>query len=103
MPVDLRAALRQCEEAAHHVGVRLWPIETGLEAPAVDDVTHQVQLIAGVGLEELEQRVGTATARTQMNVREKDRAVVGLGGVAYGDRRFCIHAGAAYSRCVAMR
>jgi len=61
-----------------------------LEAPAVDDVTHQVQLIAGVGREELEQRVGTATARTQMNVREKDRAVVGLGGgstVLYSCRR----------------
>ena len=66
------------QELAHDVGVRLGPVEFRPQAPAIDDVTDQVQVVAGVCLEEREQTFGLTAPRAEMDVREKDRPEVGL-------------------------
>ena len=66
------------QELPHDVGVRLRPVESRSQAPAVDDVADQVQFVAGVGLQEREQTICLTSSGAEMDVREKYRPEVGL-------------------------
>jgi hypothetical protein len=59
----------------HHVVMGLRPVPPALEAPAVDDVAHQEEMLALVSLQKIEQQFGLAAAGAKMNVRQEDRAV----------------------------
>ena len=50
--------------------------QPALEPPAVDDVADQVEMLALVPLQEIEQQFGLAAARAEMDVRQEDRAEV---------------------------
>ena len=47
------------------------------EPPAVDDVADEIEIFGLVLLQEVEQHLGLAAARAQMDVREEDRAMAG--------------------------
>ena len=73
---DARALARLAQQLLHHVVVALRPVPAALQAPAVDDVADQVDLVGVVVLQEIEQELGLAAARAQMNVGDEDGAVV---------------------------
>ena len=71
------ALARLAHDLLHHVVVRLRPVPPALQPPAVDDVADQVEMLALVPLQEIEQQLGLAAARAEMDVRQEDRAVAG--------------------------
>src|SRR5262249_17791148 len=62
------------QQLLHDVVVKLRPIPGGLELPAVDDVAHEIDGVGFVMAQEVEQLVGLAAARPQMDVRQKQRS-----------------------------
>ncbi len=99
LALDLDAAERQAEELAgefvmvardeHHAGppahlaqkllhdvvVRLRPIPARTQPPAVDDVADQVDRVRLDVPQHVENEMRLATARSQMQIREEQRAV----------------------------
>ena len=99
LALDLDAAERQAEELAgefvmvsgnehharspahlaqkllHDVVVRLRPIPSRAQPPAVDDVADQVNHVSLDMPQHVENEVRLATARSQMQIREEQRAV----------------------------
>mmetsp|Transcript_38676 Transcript_38676/g.69599 ORF Transcript_38676/g.69599 Transcript_38676/m.69599 type:complete len:258 (+) Transcript_38676:1729-2502(+) len=67
------ALARLAQQLLHHVVVGLRPIPGTLELPAVDDVADQVERFAFDITEEVEQCLGLATRRAQVQVRNPDR------------------------------
>ena len=75
--VDHVAALaRPAQQLLHYVVVGLRPVPFAAQLPAVNDVAHQVKVVAGVGLEKLNQGLGLAAGRTQVQVRNKYGSVM---------------------------
>jgi hypothetical protein len=74
--------LHRVRKTPQHVAVGLGPVDGRAHAPAVDDVAHQVKLVAGVVLEEVQQAISLATLGAEVDVGEKDRPVVGLAGLS---------------------
>ena len=62
------------QDFLHHIVVALRPEPFSAQLPAVNDVTHQVQLVAGVGLQKCQQGLGLAAGCAQVQVRHKDRS-----------------------------
>ena len=73
---DARALARLAQQLLHHVVVALRPEPGALQAPAIDDVADQVDLVGVVVLQEIEQEFGLAAARPQMNIGNENGAVV---------------------------
>ena len=71
---DARALARLAQDLLDDVVVGLVPEPAALELPAVDDVAHQVELLALGMAEEIEQVGRLATGGTQMHVGNKDGA-----------------------------
>ncbi|MNV75287.1 hypothetical protein D3C71_1685650 [compost metagenome] len=71
---------RTAQQLLHHIVVGLWPEPLAAQLPAIDDVAHKVEVIAGVVLEKVQQRNRLATRRAQMQIRNKDRAVPTMAG-----------------------
>ena len=68
--------LGMAQDASHHVGMALFPPPfVALDLPSVDDVTYQIQGIAGVVLEEIVEGFGFAVSGAEMNVRDEDRSI----------------------------
>ena len=65
---DARALGRQLEHAAHHIIVALRPVPAALQLPAIDDVPHQIEGVGLDGLEEIEQQIGIAARRAEVDV-----------------------------------
>jgi hypothetical protein len=63
------------EYPANHIIMARMPIPRAFQAPAVDDVADQIECIAIGMLEKIHQHVRIAAGRTQMNVRNPDRAI----------------------------
>ena len=59
---------RFAQEFLNHVVMCLGPIPAAAQLPAIDDVTHQVQVIAGVFFEKVQQSIGLAPRCTQVQV-----------------------------------
>ena len=75
--VDHMATLaRPAQQLLHHVVVGLRPVPFAAQLPAVNDITHQIEVIAGVGLQELDQGLGLAAGRAQVQVRNKYGSVM---------------------------
>ena len=70
-----RAAPRALEQPPHHVVMAGGPVELLLEPPAVDHVADEVHRLAVDVIEEVDQHVGIAAARAEMDVADPDRAV----------------------------
>ncbi|MPM70348.1 hypothetical protein SDC9_117303 [bioreactor metagenome] len=69
-----RALARLAQQLLHHIVVRLRPVPLAAQLPAVDDVAHQEQRLALGVLEEIQQRVGLAAGRSQVQVRDPQGA-----------------------------
>ena len=70
MTVDALAG--QAQDLLHHVVVRLRPVPAALQLPAVDDVADQIERVAVHVADEVEQQLGLAAARAQMDVGDED-------------------------------
>ena len=71
---DAGALARLAQKLLHHVVVRLRPVPARFQRPAVDDVADQINRLGVVHPQEIEELVGLAAARTEMHIREKQRA-----------------------------
>ncbi len=71
----LHALAAHAQDLLHHVVVRLGPVPAALQPPAVDDVADQVELFALEAADEVEQELGLAAARAQMDVGDEDGAI----------------------------
>lgn len=49
------------------------PVPPALEAPAVDDVSDQIEMLALVPAQKVEQELGLTAARAKMDVGQEDR------------------------------
>jgi hypothetical protein len=56
--------------------VRLRPIPRLAQPPAIDDVAHQIDRQRIVVAQEVEQIIGLAAARSEMDVRYPDRPIL---------------------------
>src|SRR5215475_9770942 len=65
---------RLAQQLLHDVVVKLRPIPGGAELPAVDDVADQIDGFGLVMAQEVEKLLGLATARSEMDVRQKQRS-----------------------------
>ena len=70
---DTRALARLAQKLLHDVVVMLRPVPAGLQLPAVDDVADEVDRVGVMVAEEVEQAIGLAAARAEMNVGNKER------------------------------
>jgi len=74
------ALARLAQQLLHDVVVRLRPVPTAAQLPAVDDVAHEEQRLAFNGPQEIKQGFGLATRRAQVQVADPHRAHAKLGG-----------------------
>ena len=65
---DPRATLGPLQNAPDDVIMRGRPVEFLLQAPAIDNVAHQIHHLAVDAVEEIDQHVGIAAARAQMDI-----------------------------------
>ena len=81
------------QQFLHHVVVGLRPEPLTPQLPAVHDVAHQVQVVAGVPLQKIEQSHGLAAGCAQVQVGNKNAAVpLAHGAVVTGITGItCIH------------
>ena len=78
------AVLGLAKDSAQHVVVKLRPEETAPQAPHVDDVADQVELIHVHTVQEVEHQFGAALARAKMDVRQEGGAYLELGAMRWG-------------------
>jgi hypothetical protein len=71
---NTRALARLSQELLHDIVVRLRPVPGRLQCPAVDNVTDQIDRFSFVIAEEVEKLVGLATACSEVNVGDEQRA-----------------------------
>ena len=69
---DPRAVLGLAENRADDVVMRLRPVETARQAPHVDDVADEVDLLALDAAQEVEQEFRAASLETKMDVGDED-------------------------------
>ena len=74
---DVGALARLAHDLLDDIVVRLRPVPPALQAPAIDNVADQVQSLALVPSQEIEQHLGLATTRAQMDIGQEDRAMAG--------------------------
>jgi len=68
------ALARLPQQLLHDVIVKLRPIPRGLQLPAVDDIAHEIDGVGFVVAQEVEKLVRLAAARSEMDVRQKQRS-----------------------------
>ena len=56
------------QDFLHHIVVGLRPIPFAAQLPTIDDVAHQIQVIAGVGFEKGQQFFGLAPRGAQVQI-----------------------------------
>src|SRR5258708_3166536 len=72
---DARSLARLAQQLLHDVVMTLRPIPGFSQTPAVDDVTNKVEDLGLVVAQEVDEEIGLATARAEMNVRYPDRTI----------------------------
>lgn len=73
---DLGSFTRLAEQLLNDVVVALIPIDRLAQPPAVDDVADQVQVLGFGMAEKIEQELGLAAARAEVDIGDPDRAVL---------------------------
>ena len=68
-----RALARLPQELLHDVVVGLRPVPARSQLPAVDNVAHEIDRVGFVVTQEVEELVGLAALRAEMDVRQKQR------------------------------
>jgi len=63
------------QDLLHHVIVALRPEPALLQAPAIDDIADQIEVVGFEMLEEIEQEIRLAAARPEMHVRDENRPI----------------------------
>ena len=64
---------RAAQQLLHHVVVGLWPKPAAAQLPSVHDVPHQVQMVAGMVFQKIQQRVSLAPWRAKVQIRDEHR------------------------------
>jgi hypothetical protein len=73
------AAVRHLEHPADHFVVGFGPVPALAQPPAIDDIADQIERLTFVRTQEIEQQLGVAAARAQVDVGNPDRAQFALG------------------------
>ena len=81
---DAGAAVGHLEHAADHFVVGIGPEPALAQAPPVDDVADEVELLGLERAQEIDQHLGLAAAGAKVDVGNPDRAIAGLGAEALG-------------------
>src|SRR6185437_12464710 len=76
---DSGAGVDLAQDLVHDLAVDLGPEPAALELPAVDDVADEIEGLAGVSLQEVEQKLRLAAAGPQMDIGNEDRPVIARG------------------------
>ena len=74
---DVGALAGLAHDLLDDVIVALRPVPPALQAPAVDDVADEIEVLALVALQEVEQDLRLTASRAEMNVGQEDRPVPG--------------------------
>ncbi len=72
----LDALAQPRQQRAQHAAVRGGPVQPAARGPQIDDVPDEEQAVHLYRLEEVEQQLGPAVSRAQVDVGEKDGAGV---------------------------
>ena len=71
----LGALARLAQQLLHHIVVALSPIPAAPEAPAVDDIADEIEIIGLGMLQEIEEEFGLAALGAEMDVADPDRTI----------------------------
>jgi hypothetical protein len=80
---DAAAFAGPAQDLLDDIVVALLPEPAALEAPAVEHVAHQVEVVRVVMLEEVQQAVGLAGRGAEVNVRDPDGCGSSWGRVSF--------------------
>ena len=72
---DLRSLARLAQQLLNDVVVSLRPVPAALQAPAVDDVAHEIDRVRIVMAQKVDQQLCLKPARPQVQIREKQSAI----------------------------
>ena len=73
---DLGAMLGLTQYGTNHVIVCLRPVETMLHVPDINDVTHQIEVVALGAVKEVEKKISLTAPEAEMDIRDKNGTVV---------------------------
>ena len=71
--VNPGSPLHQAHDMPQQVCVGVGPVPPPSQSPAVDDVSHQIEVLGFVPTEELQQGVGMGVPAAQMNIADENR------------------------------
>ena len=74
---DFGAVAREAQDQAQHFVVGFVPVPGFAQAPAVDDVAHEIEMVAGRVTQKVDQEIDPAAAGAEMEVGDEHTAVVG--------------------------
>ena len=83
----VRAIGRMLQDQPQHVIMRRIPVPGFAQPPAIHDVPHQEQPVAGDAGEEIHQEIAAAAARAEMEIRDENGLVTMLAKRKVHDRR----------------
>ncbi len=75
----LRPPARMLQDQPYHLIMGRIPVPGFPQPPAIDDVAHQIHLLAGNPAEEIDQEIAAATPRAEMQIRNENRAIARAG------------------------
>ena len=86
---DAAALAHPAQDLLHHIVVLLRPVPAPAQLPAIDDVADQIEMIARIGPQEGQQRLGLAALGPEVKIGDENaaqprtRLAVRLGGGAF--------------------
>jgi hypothetical protein len=78
---DPGSTLSQRQESTHNIAVALGPVKLRAQAPPVDDVADQIQFVARMPFEKVQQSLGLTAAGAEMDIGQKNGSKVTLFGL----------------------
>src|SRR5688572_17749783 len=81
----LRALARMAQYFLHDIVMRLWPVPAFAQLPAIENVANQIERVALMGAQKIEQVIRLTARCSEVDVRDPDGAIVMLI-VALGHR-----------------
>lgn len=81
---------RAAQQLLHHIVVRLWPEPTAAQLPPIHDVSHQVQMVAGMVLQKIQKRFSLTPRRAEVQIRNEHRTEPALTGKRRKGLGLCI-------------
>ena len=87
---DLRALARLAQDLLHDVVVRLGPVPSAFQLPAVDNIADEIEIFRLIVAQEIEQVFSLASGCAEMNVGNPNGSVSPLGSQC---GMFCVQPG----------